>query len=78
MTIKPQREGSGILFRNRGKQDPQHPDYVGSFAVGGQQYELSAWIKQGPQQKFMSLSVKPERRVNNQSEPTELDDFASF
>jgi hypothetical protein len=79
MAIKPQREGSGVLFKNRGKEEAGHPDYVGALTVGGQQYELSAWIKQGAQQKFMSLSIKPERRLSNKPEPTdELDNFASF
>jgi hypothetical protein len=76
MAIKPQREGSGVLFRNRGKEDDRHPDYVGALTVGGVEYQLSAWVKQGREQKFMSLSVKPERRLNNNPEPThELDDL---
>jgi hypothetical protein len=79
MTIKPQREGAGVLFRNRGKEDNRHPDFVGALTVGGVEYQLSGWVKQGREQKFVSLSVKPESRLNNKPEPAdELDDFASF
>jgi len=58
---------SGVLFNNRDAKEKNEraPDYKGSINVGGVDYWLSAWIKQGRDgtklsgQKYMSLSVKP-------------------
>lgn len=49
----------GVLFKNDRKEQEKHPDYRGSINVGGVDYWLSAWIKEGNRGKFMSLSVKP-------------------
>ena len=58
----------GVLFKNDRKEQDNHPDYKGSINVGGVEFWLSAWIREGENDKgrykFMSLSVKPkeERR----------------
>jgi len=64
---KQQRENSGILFKNDRKETDKHPDYTGSLKVGGVDFYLNAWIKQGHNAKFMSLSVKPKKSNNNKS-----------
>ena len=54
-----QRENSGILFKNDRKKTDVQPDYVGTINVGGVEFFISGWVKQGQKTKFMSLSVKP-------------------
>lgn len=49
----------GVLFKNDRKTSDNHPDYRGSINVGGVEYWLSAWIKEGGKGKFMSLSINP-------------------
>jgi hypothetical protein len=51
---------SGLIFKAElPKQDERDRDYRGQCVVGGVQYWISAWIKEGPKGKFLSLSFKP-------------------
>ena len=54
-----QRDNSGSLFKNDKKTDEKHPDYKGQAMVGGEEFWLSAWIKEGKSGKFMSLALTP-------------------
>jgi hypothetical protein len=49
----------GVLFNNDKKQNANHPDWQGNINVGGVEYWLSAWNKEGQKGAFISLSVKP-------------------
>ncbi len=62
----------GALFKNDRKDSDKHPDYSGNVNVGGIEYWLSAWIKEGKKGKFMSLSVKPkeeQRTISQRAMP---------
>ena len=50
---------SGVLFKNDKKDTEKHPDYKGNIMVDGNEYWLSAWIKEGKTGKFMGLAVSP-------------------
>ena len=53
------RDNSGVLFKSDKKDNERAPDYKGNIMVDGQEYWLSAWIKEGKSGKFMGLAVSP-------------------
>ena len=53
------RDNSGVLFKNDKKETEKHPDYKGNIMVDGNEYWLSAWIREGKTGKFMGLAVSP-------------------
>jgi hypothetical protein len=57
----------GVLFKNDRKETDNHPDYKGQINVAGEEFWLSAWIKDGQKGKFMSLSVKPKEVAPQQT-----------
>jgi hypothetical protein len=59
----------GTLFKNDRKESDSHPDYKGSINVNGEELWLSAWIKDGKNGKFMSLSVKPKEQQKAPQKP---------
>jgi len=71
------RDNTGVLFKNDRKDSEKHPDYKGSLIVGGQDYWLSAWIKEGKGGKFMGLALspkEPQEKPSERSKSTGFDD----
>jgi hypothetical protein len=48
---------SGILFRETDKKSEKSPDYTGKLTLGGEEYRLAGWIREGKKGKFLSLKV---------------------
>lgn len=50
----------GVLRKNDRKEKDTHPEYKGNINVDGQEYWLSAWVKEHENMggKYFSLSVQ--------------------
>jgi hypothetical protein len=73
------RDNSGVLFRNDKKDNDRAPEYKGNLTVNGQDYWLSAWIKEGKSGKFMGLALSPKEaqpkaKMSDRSRATDFDD----
>ena len=53
------RDNSGALFTNDKREKETHPHYQGKATIGGLEYYVSSWVKDGQKGKFQSLSFKP-------------------
>lgn len=68
------RENSGSVFKNERKEQPNHPDYRGSALIGGVEYWVSGWLKDGRTGKWLSMSFSPkdggfDGRPKNEDKP---------
>jgi hypothetical protein len=57
--METKRDNSGVLFKNDKKDNERAPEYKGNIMVDGNEYWISAWIKEGKTGKFMGLAVSP-------------------
>ncbi len=80
-----QREGSGALFKNDKDGTESRPDYKGDIRIGGKEYWLSSWIKEGKNGKFMSIQATakdqkaaPVKQGVQTSPPADFDDPIPF
>ena len=53
-----QRDNSGAVFKNERKTQDNHPDRTGSAMIGGVEYWVSGWLKEGAKGPFLSLAFK--------------------
>lgn len=78
------RENSGSLFKNDKKETESHPNATGKALIGGVEYWVSAWTKEGAKGKWQSLSFKPVEAQSTARQPAarnryeEMDDSPPF
>lgn len=54
------RDMSGSLFRNKRKEQENHPDSTGTVMIAGVEYYINGWTKTTKDgDKWVSLSFKP-------------------
>ncbi|AUG85480.1 ssDNA binding protein [Acinetobacter phage SH-Ab 15497] len=59
MTQQYDNRNSGALFPNDRKTKQSHPDYKGTMTdADGQEFWISAWVKQGRKGEFLSLAFE--------------------
>lgn len=66
----------GALFKADKQGNEKRPDYSGSLNVNGQEFWISAWIREGQKGKFMSLSVKPKEQQQERRPPPQRNSYA--
>lgn len=64
------KDGQGSLFKNDKKTGNQ-PDYRGTATIDGRAKRISAWIKDGKNGKFLSLSIQDDVPRNEPLPETE-------
>ena len=76
-----QSDNSGSLFVNDRKTTSKHPDRTGSCMIGGVEYWVSGWIKEGKNGKkpWLSMAFTPKEESKRRENPRdftgdELDD----
>lgn len=62
------KEATGALFKNDKKGNDRAPDYRGNCKIDGRELEISAWLKEGKNGKWMSLSFKPPYKKGEKTE----------
>ena len=78
------KDNSGSLFINDRKEQDKHPDRTGTALIGGVEYRVSGWIKDGAKGKWLSLAFTPKDATNDKARqapverPIEFDDEVPF
>lgn len=75
------RDNSGSLFRNDKKRNEKSPEYTGSARIGGVDYWINGWVKEGKNgTRFFSFAFKEKEERKTESKPasTGLDDEIPF
>lgn len=72
------RDNSGVLFKSDNRDNERAPHYKGNITVNGQDFWLSAWIKEGKSGKFMGLAVSPKDQQTQQKPKPKGSGFDDF
>ena len=79
------KELTGTLFKNGYKDTDTKPDDKGTALIGGVEYEIASWTKEGRNGPFQSLRFKlkgarPEPRAETRRRPIsdDIDDSIPF
>ena len=77
-----QKDGFGALFINDKDGNDLRPDYQGNCKIGGVEYRLAGWKKEGAKGNFISLKIEVPREQSDapvvQEPADELDDDIGF
>lgn len=65
----------GVMFRNDRKTKPNQPSHTGSINIEGEEYWLSAWVKEGQKGKFFSMSVTSKDEAADRQRKENFNDF---
>lgn len=69
------KENTGVLFKNEKRKTENHPGYTGHINVNGQEYWLSAWVKEGKSGKYFGLALSPKEQQEKPSERSKATNF---
>jgi len=69
------KDNSGVLFKSDKRDNDRAPHYKGNITVNGQDFWLSAWIKEGKGGKFMGLALSPKEQQAKPSERSKATNF---
>lgn len=79
------QDGQLFVFNNQHKRNPAQPDRQGQMKIGGVEYRVACWLKEGKNGKFLSCKVQTEEEAqqyasNSQSQPqpSDFDDDIPF
>jgi hypothetical protein len=60
------QNNSGTLGKNERREKETHPTHSGQCTIDGKQYWISAWVKEGRNGRFFSLSFRPKMAREHQ------------
>lgn len=63
------RDNSGTLGANKRREKDSHPTHTGRCVIDGKEFWISAWVKEGNDGRFFSLSFKPKEAQEPRARP---------
>jgi hypothetical protein len=75
---QPQREKTGILFKNKDPKSERSPEYTGECTIDGKELRIAAWIKEGKSGKFMSLQFSEPQQQSGGGTPRDSTSESAF
>lgn len=69
----PEIEGKGWIGKNNKPKNEASPEYVGAVTIGGRNYRIAGWVRDGKVGKYIALRVsedddraRPAKKHGNQ------------